>query len=383
MTMARKANIPRAFRARLTAGKDNLTFGVLICFNTDEGSSTLRTERGIHMSEKLKLQLFGEGGGGAAAAPAGGDGSGEASAVGQGIATGTMSDGTRIDQRLAERMREQERRQPGLYNSVRQAQAQAAQPVAQQQPDVGPEQTAQNIDAEWEEAKKTKFRDQYGRDVQAAVQQRFKNQNDANDTLQILAPMLQSMAKRAGLDPSDTKGLVDAYLDDDSTWEEEAEEHGMTGQAYREFQQLQTENQRYRQQREEQERFEATQKHYASLVQQGEELKKTFPNFDLQEELKNPQFLSMTSPEGRLNVEQAYMALHYRDVLPGAVQAGVQQAQKQMAQTLAANRARPVEGALTNQAAANINADPSNFTREQMRAYIERARMGERITEFR
>lgn len=331
------------------------------------------------MIKRLLLQLFGEGGG-AAAAPAGSDGSGATSADGQ-ISVGSMSDGTKIDQRLAERMKEQEKKFPGLYKNVQPAQAKPAEKPAEKAPEKEQE-PAKDIDTEWNEAKKGKFAQQYGRDVQAAIQERFKNQQNANDQLTQLAPMLNILAKKAGVDPTDLKGIVDSVMSDDSLIEEDAEAMGMTNEAYRSFQQLQAENDRYRQQEEQRERLNSMQNHLANLARQGEELKQKFPNFDLNEEMKNNDFRRMTAPYSGLTVEQAYLALHYNELLPGAVQAGVNQAKKQMSQSLAANAARPVEGAMSNTAAVQIETDPSKMSKDQIKQYIERARMGERITSF-
>lgn len=339
------------------------------------------------MIKKLLLQLFGEGGG-AAAAPAGSDGGGAGSAEGAtgSIEVGMAEDGTRIDQRLAERMKEQEKRFPGLYKGLKQAKPaqapaqQEAQPAAKAPAEE--QDPAQDLEAEWNEAKNGKFKALYGRDVANSVQDRFKNQKNANDQLTQLAPMLNILAKKAGVEPTDFKGIVDSVMNDESLYEEEAEKAGMTNEAYRTFQQLQAENERFHQQEQERERINSINNHLANLARQGEELKQKFPNFDLNEEMKNNDFRRMTAPYSGLTVEQAYLALHYNELLPGAVQAGVNQATKRMSQSLAANAARPVEGAMSNTAAVQIETDPSKMTKEQIQQYIERARMGERITSF-
>jgi len=51
-------------------------------------------------------------------------------------------------------------------------------------------------------------------------------------------------------------------------------------------------------------------RHIEGLRQEGEELKKTFPNFDLQNELQNPVFRRMTAPGSGLTVADAYYAVH-------------------------------------------------------------------------
>ena len=324
------------------------------------------------MKQDKWLQLFGEGGD--AAPTTGTEGMAAPSAdvaPDTGIQAGmTMDDGTQVDARLAERMNAQERKHPGLYK--KQNATADVQPAAAEEP-------ARSIDDEWAEAKKGKFAEQYGRDVQAAIQQRFKNQEDANAKFASVQPMLDALIKKNGLTEGDYGALSSMILDDDSLYEDEAEQHGMTVEAYKNFKSLEAEAATYRRQKEEQEQIATFQSHLAELNRQAEILKQTFPDFDLHAELNDPNFRRMTAPNSGMTVEQAYMACHYKELLPGAVQAGVNRARTQMSQSLAANAARPVEGATNGGAAVTINSDPRNMTREQRRQLLERARMGEKV----
>lgn len=319
---------------------------------------------------KLFLQLFGDG---AAAAPAG-DGGASASESADFTAGNVLEDGTKVDKRLADRMNAQRKRYPNRYQAKQvapvQAEAQSEETVEANQP---------TIDEEWAELKKGKYAELFGRDVQNAVQDRFKNQKDANDQLNTLKPMLDALIKKNGLKDGDYEALSKHILDDDSLYEEEAERMGMTVNAYKDYKALEAEAEQARQMREQQEQNAFYQQHLMTLTKQADQLRQTFPDFDLKKELQDPAFRRMTAPNGGLSVEQAYMALHYRDIMPQAVQTGVARAQAQISASLQANAQRPTEGAMQQSAALDTHLNVKNMSREERRNLLERARRGERI----
>lgn len=321
---------------------------------------------------KILLHLFEGGAAGAAAGT--GDGGGEAAAA---VQPGVLQDGTKVDTRLAARMEEQARRRKARGEApVTAAPAAAQEPDAQKAPE---EPKAPSLDEEWAEAKKGKFRDLFSRDVQGIIQDRFKNQKDANDQLSKLQPALKALARQRGIDENDTEGLINDILSDDSVFEKEAEERGMTVEAYRTVQELEAENARYKEQEQQAQERIFFQQHLQKLAVQAEELKKTYPKFDLMEELKNPNFRRMTGPNVGVSVADAFYAIHHGEIESGVLQYGIQKAQKQIAQTLAANAGRPTEGAMNRSQIGEIAVDPRSMTREQRQQMIERARRGEKI----
>lgn len=329
---------------------------------------------------KLNLRMF-NGDGGAGAAPAAG--SGEAGIAAENAPV-VLEDGTQVDDRLAARMKKQEERrkargQAPLYQRTpaeqpAQTEQQAETPQAEE-----PENPASDLEARWKELKKGEMRELYKRDVQETIQKRFKNQTDSQATLDMLMPAINKLAKQRGIEEGNLQAFVDNVEKDDSLIEEAAAEAGMTVESYRTMEQLRQENERYQAEKQASQREEALRRHFANLTQQAEALKARIPGFDLQAELKNDTFLRMTSPEGGLDVETAYYAIHHRELEPQAMAYGIQKAQEQMAQTIAANRARPAEGAISGGQATNFQIDPRTMTKAQRQDLIRRARRGERI----
>ena len=320
---------------------------------------------------KLNLQLFGDGAG-AGAAPAGDAGNGGEAAVVQ--ATGQLEDGTVMDNRLAARMEAQakKRRSRGEEPVMP-----AAQQAAQMEQENVPEEAEKSLDDEWVEAKKGRFKEQYARDVKAAVDDRFKNQADLSRQLEAMQPMLDALMKKAGAES--VEELQQMILDDDSLYEDEAEQMGMPVEAYKNYKRLQDEHDQMvaREQRAQEQYM--LQQHFQNLAQQAEEMKKVYPNFDLRAEMENETFRRLVAPNSGLKVSDAFYAVHHADLESGAMAYGIQRAQQQMSQTLQANRARPVEGAMKTGQPANVTIDPKNMSRPERQKLIERARRGEKI----
>lgn len=314
----------------------------------------------------LNLHMFE--GDGAGAAPAAGNDGGEAAAV-----QGVLADGTQMDNRLAARMEKQaqRRRERG------EAPAKAAAPkAAQEQPAEAPAE-APSLEDEWTEAKKGRYKDQYARDVQAAIKDRFKNQEDASEKLTAMQPMLDALMKKTGAES--VEDLQKLILDDDSLYEEEAEEMGMPVEAYKDYKRLKDEHDQMmvrQQEEQEQQMFRA---HIQNLAMQAEELKKVYPQFDLQTEMQNETFRRLTAPNSGLKLADAFYAIHHEQLEPQAMAYGFQRAQSQLSQTLQANRARPVEGAIKGGAPADVAMDPRSMDRNERQKLIERARRGEKI----
>lgn len=339
-------------------------------------------------SRRYDLQYFADGAGSAAAAAAGsGEGAGiQAQQAELPRAGQTLADGTRVDARLADALRRQAEKHPeravmagNTPEAMKADTRDAAGKNAGQQGD-GKGRAEKSIEDEWAELKKGRFAEQYGKDVQAAVQDRFKNQKDQTERLSRLEPMLKILMEQNGVESEED--LIDRITNDDSLYEDAAEEAGMTVEAYKTFSRLKAEAEENRRREAEAEEQRFFSEHLQKLAQQGEALKQRFPNFDLKTELQNETFRRMTSPSGGLSVEDAYFAVHHNELMPQMMAYGMQRAQQQISQTIRANGARAVEGAMQGQAAAAAgDAMPVRiYSREERQALIDRMRStGEKI----
>ena len=312
------------------------------------------------MKHKLNLQMFAEEGEGTAAT---GTAGAETAPAAEGVtepvtvtAGDELADGQMISPQVAAAMNQQMARHPELQKvygqGLKRGKGQAPEAAGK-----SAQGTDKSIEERWAEVKKGEFADLYGRDVQNAVQDRFRNQEDLNARLNALEPMLQILRDRAGVKTDDE--LIHHVMDDDSLYEEEADAAGMTVSAYRTFKELEAQNQELRQREEQTIQDQMFRNHFGKLVQQAEEFKKQLPDFDLMKTLQeDPNFVKLTSPEVGLSVEDAFFALHRKEMMPQAMAMGMERAKQQMGQTIQAQRRRPTEGAMKaggQPAAADFN----------------------------
>lgn len=237
---------------------------------------------------------------------------------------------------------------------------------------------------------KEDYKAEYDADVQSIVKDRLKKSSSQNAELQkrlsSLAPIMDTYAKKYGItDPTDYDAIVTAYLNDDSIYEDEAYERGMTTEQVKEFHRIERENQSYREAEEERKRQEAFEEEerkrqaiFTEWDRQIAEVKQIYPNFDIGVERKNDQFLKMMN--AGVNVRTAYEVAHKDELMRGAMQFTAQKVQEKVTNAIASNKARPSENGLSSHATAIVKEDVWNYSKDQLADIKRRAMAGEKVT---
>ena len=222
---------------------------------------------------------------------------------------------------------------------------------------------------------------EYNKEMQAVVQSRLRSAKGAEDTLGKLTPALEVLARKHGQDPAniDYEALAKAISDDESYYEDKALEMGVSVETAKRIDQQERDT--ARQQREQQRTLEQQkfQQHIMKLEQQGEAMKQVFPNFNLRKELQNPVFARMTSPNVGLSVEDAYYAVHRKELQSAAMQVAAQKTAQKISNDIQAGNRRPSENGTSGQAPSVTTFDYRNASREQREALKARIRSGEKI----
>ena len=226
---------------------------------------------------------------------------------------------------------------------------------------------------------------EYNKQMQLTVQSRLKNAKASEEALSKLAPALELLARRHGLDAEnmDYEAIAKAINDDDAYYEDKALEMGVTLETAKRIDQQERDH--ARQQREEARNLEQQklQNHFMKLEQQGESLKKVFPNFDLRTELQNQVFARLTHPNVGLSVEDAYHAVHRKEIDAARSQVIAQQTTQKISNAIQAGYRRPDENGTSGQSASVTTFDYSRASKEQREAlkreiYAAKAR-GEKL----
>ena len=240
-------------------------------------------------------------------------------------------------------------------------------------------QTAAQPDrnAEFEKLIKGEYKDLYDARVQNIVRNRLKGPKETVDKFNALTPTLELLANKYGVEAGDIEALNKAIEEDDSYYEQEALEKGMTVKDLKAFKQIQKENAALKAQMDEAQRQENGKKLYATWMQQADEAKKVYPSFDMRTEMNNPKFVDLL--RSNIDVRTAYEVLHKDEIIPAAMQFTAQTVESKIAKKIAANVARPAENGMNSQSAAVVKSDVSQLSRADRDEIRRRVARGEKI----
>ena len=213
----------------------------------------------------IDLQLFAEGGSSASAAGAEGSGTG---AEGVTTADGMPATSARAKKNPLADVRY------GIQENAEDAQVADAQNTAGQ---VSAEERA----AKFEALIKGEYKDLYDARMQDTIQKRLKGTKDTVDKYNALAPTLETLAKKYGVDPTDIEALNHAIDEDNTFFEDEALEKGISVEQLKEIRKIERENADLKKQMREQSVRENADRIYAGWLEQSDALKQIYPNFDL------------------------------------------------------------------------------------------------------
>ena len=248
------------------------------------------------------------------------------------------------------------------------------------------EVTDQGVPEEsWDDLIKGRFKKEYNSAVKDAVAKRFKNQKDLQSQIDNIDPMIRALAQRYGVQANTDGSIpIDALtrqvMDDNSMYEQEAFERGMSVNDLKQMKALERENQQLRRMSERSQE----QREWDAVVEQGEKVKAVYPDFDLDAEMQNPMFgrvLATMQKSGFPNaVQTAYEAVHRDEIMGGAMRYAVAQTEQKISNSIQSGMRRPQENGTSHQSASTVgNFDPSKLTKAQIDDMKRRAERGERI----
>ena len=232
--------------------------------------------------------------------------------------------------------------------------------------------------AEFEKLIKGDYKDLYDAKVQDIVTKRLKGSKETVDKYNALAPTIEMLAKKYGVDPSDIPALNKAIEEDDSYYEEEALEKGVTVEHLKFQRKLEKENAELKRQMQEQEARENGAKLYARWMDEAKSAKAVYPGFDLKAEMQNQQFVDLL--RANVDVRTAYEVIHKDEIIPAAMQFTAQAVEKKLTNNIIAGGRRPAENGTSSQSAARTKSDVSQLTKDDIAEISRRVARGERIT---
>lgn len=240
-----------------------------------------------------------------------------------------------------------------------------------------PEPTTEDRNAKYEAFIK-EHKDLDDARIQNLMQKRLKSTKETVEKYEKTVPVLELLSKKYGVDASDIDALTKAMNDDDSYFEEEAMQKGISVEQLKEFRRMEKENAELRKMRDEQERKANADRIYAEWVKQAESAKQVYPTFDLEKEvISNPQFVELI--RNNIDVRTAYEVTHKDDIIAGAMQFAAKEAEAKVTNRVIANGSRPNENGISSRGASQVKSDVSKLTKAERDDIARRVARGEKI----
>ncbi len=295
---------------------------------------------------KLNIQFFGEGAGTGASAGAGSEGSGTESGSNDLASQGSANNGDNVD--------------------VTEPQGETAKTPQQRQED-------------FEALIRGEYREEFQKRTQRIIDKRFKQQGELENTLKSHDELLTVLAQKYGVDSRDAKAIMDAINKDDSFYEQEALDKGLSVKQLKEIKQLERDNASLRKAQEEAESKRHTDQIYSEWLNESEELKNKYglDSFNLESEIQNPEFIKLLA--GGISLESAYKAIHFDDMVGGAMAHTAATVKEKMANNIASRSGRPAENGVSSQSTSNFKTDVNKMTKADRAKIMREVQKGANV----
>ncbi|MBR6917239.1 MAG: hypothetical protein IKN38_03560 [Clostridia bacterium] len=116
---------------------------------------------------------------------------------------------------------------------------------------------------------------------------------------------------------------------------------------------------------------------YSALICEADEVKESYPSFDLEKECADPRFTKLVG--AGMGIRGAYEAIHHREILASAMQYAADKVYEAARRGVAASTERPTENGVVSGAAIDPRPDVASLTERDIRDIIHRVEKGEII----
>ena len=311
---------------------------------------------------RFNLQLFGEGGG------EGGDG-GSASASGESVGGNS---GDKILASIPEKARKYYQKAAEKTNAPANASANSPSKTAQ----TAAEPKATEKISYRDLIKSEEYKEEHKAYMDEVISDRLKKYKDLEGNYDKTKEVLDIVAGKYGItsEDEDFLGVLKQKIEeDDSYYEKYALDHDISPEEARRVVSMERKINKLEADRKELAKQEQMRQQVIMLRKNAEKTKAHFPQFDLDTEMKNEKFRRLCAATNG-DTTSAYMSCHWNEILPATAQMVSSQAQIQVAQSVAANKARPIENGTSSAAPSVAEQNFKGMDLQQIRAYAAEQR---------
>ena len=241
--------------------------------------------------------------------------------------------------------------------------------------------TQDDAQSRYNEYRNGEGKDFINKEIENAVKRRFKDHSELKKSNNKMQSVMNAVAMKYGIDPTDTDGILKAVAEDESYYETAADEAGMSVEQYKKMKQLEAENAQLQAIRQEEERRKEFDAKYAEWSMQADFAKNEYPNLDLNTEMQNKDFFGLLTRG--IDVKTAYQVIHQDEIVQSAISTATQRTaqavQQQTVNNIRSKGLRPDESAGSSQAGFTFKADPHKWTKADREEIAKRVARGEKI----
>ena len=241
--------------------------------------------------------------------------------------------------------------------------------------------TQDDAQSRYNEYRNGEGKDFINKEIENAVKRRFKDHSELKKSNDKMQSVMNAVAMKYGIDPTDTDGILKAVAEDESYYETAADEAGMSVEQYKKMKQLEAENAQLQAIRQEEDRRKEFDAKYAEWSMQADFAKNEYPNLDLNTEMQNKDFFGLLTRG--IDVKTAYQVIHHDEIIQSAISTATQRTaqavQQQTVNNIRSKGLRPDESAGSSQAGFTFKADPHKWTKADREEIAKRVARGEKI----
>lgn len=235
------------------------------------------------------------------------------------------------------------------------------------------EGTAEDLDAEFDEIIKGKYKDQFERKFKTLSERRFRGQRQMKSELEAYRKTMDRIMPRY---EAKTLDELNAKLDNDDNYiRVKAAEKGMSEDTCREY--LAMEERLFESDRRDRERAKSEQ--IEAWMREAEEMRQIYPDFDLETEFNRSEDFFNRVNSGQPMLE-AYRSVYFDDLLNSALKAGMREASAKTVESIRSQKQRPSENGTGHGSPGKSGKNIMALTRAECDELEKRVARGERVT---
>ena len=201
-----------------------------------------------------------------------------------------------------------------------------------------------------------RFKEQFTRKTQAIIDKRFKQTKELQEYKERVSPVVQSLMEKYGVEDGNEGNLLDFIKEKEETSVNTPSENEVVS-----------------------ERGKNLRGKISSWVKQSEDVKNTYPDFDLRKELRESKLFSQLLLGG-VPLQAAYETVHKDEILSGAMAYTADKVREQVVKGIEAKGRRPIENGVSSESAVVTSVDVNSLTSQDILKILKQVENGANIS---